>query len=265
VIDGGKQNLWVYDISRETWSRLTSDADPVLLPTWTPDGEFLAFRSGNTLAWKRSDGTGNVERLEGIAANAGPSSFSADGKWLAFWPLQPGSDLWTVSVQRMPSLLRLGQPQVLLHGAGSKGAPAISPDGHWLAYTSNESGRFEIYVMTFSPQGNAAGGKWLVSNRGGAGPIWSPNGGELFYQSLDGHIQVAGYTVRDRRFVAEKPRVWSETRLGDTGIFAAFDVAPGGKRIVALFAADDPRSEALAHLLLNVGSELRRRTPTHGN
>jgi eukaryotic-like serine/threonine-protein kinase len=133
VIRDGEQKLWVFDLKRETWTRLTSDALPESLPTWTPDGEFLAFRSGNTLAWTRSDGSGSVERLSGVNANAGPWSFSADGKWLAFWPLQPGSDLWIVPVERTPGSLRLGVPQPLLQQAGSKGAPAISPDNRWLA------------------------------------------------------------------------------------------------------------------------------------
>ena len=189
VIQEGKQNLWVYDLSRETWTRLTSDAAPDLLPTWTPDSEFLAFRSGNTLAWTRSDGSGKVERLAGVSANAGPWSFSADGKWLAFWPLQPGSDLWTAPVERTPGVLRLGQPQPLLQQAGSKGAPAISPDDRWVAYVSNESGRFEIYVMPFAPKGDGDRhnqmAKWLVSNGGGWSPIFSRNGRELFYQRFE--------------------------------------------------------------------------------
>ena len=137
VIQDGKQGLWVYDLKRETWNRLTSEDEPEWLPTWTPDGEFIAFRSGNTLAWTRSDGSGKVERLAGVSRNAGPYSFSADGNWLAFWPLQPDSDLWIVPVSRTSGVLRLGQPQPLLQQAGSKGAPAISPDGRWVAYTSS--------------------------------------------------------------------------------------------------------------------------------
>ncbi|PYT24456.1 MAG: hypothetical protein DMG57_28485 [Acidobacteria bacterium] len=119
VIQDGKQGLWVYDLKRETWNRLTSEDEPEWLPTWTPDGEFIAFRSGNTLAWTRSDGSGKVERLAGVSRNAGPYSFSADGNWLAFWPLQPDSDLWIVPVSRTSGVLRLGQPQPLLQQAGS--------------------------------------------------------------------------------------------------------------------------------------------------
>jgi Tol biopolymer transport system component/DNA-binding winged helix-turn-helix (wHTH) protein len=260
AMQDGKQSLWVYDLRRETWNRLTSEDDPEWLPTWTPDGEFIAFRSGNTLAWTRSDGSGKVERLAGVSRNAGPWSFSTDGKWLTFWPLEPDSDLWIVPVERTPGVLRLGQPQPLLQQAGSKGAPAISPDGRWVAYTSSASGRFEIYVMPFSPQSGLPGRKWLVSNEGGHGPIWSRSGRELFYVGPHRRVQVAAYTVTGDSFVAEKPRFWSEKQLADNGSFPGFDVAPDGKRVLALLpAAEDPKAHTLLRVLLNVDSELRRR------
>ena len=264
VVAEGKQNLWVYDLSRETPTRLTFAADPDMFPAWTPDGEFLAFRSGNTLAWTRSDGSGKLERLAGVSGNAGPWSFSADGKWLAFWPLQPGSDLWIVPVERAPGALRLGRPQPLLQQAGSKGAPAISPDGRWLAYTSDESGRFQIYVMPFAPQGTARGGKWQVSNEGGSGPIWSHNGRDLFYQGPGRRVQVAAYTVQGDSFVAQKPRFWSQRQLANIGFFPGFDVAPDGTRVLALLASEDAKPETFLRVLLNVGSELRRRAPAGG-
>ncbi len=264
ILRNGQTDLWVYDFTRETWTRLTSDAAPELCATWTPDGEFLAFRSGTSLAWTRSDGSGKVERLAGISDNAGPYSFSSDGKWLAFWPLEPDSDLWVVPVERTPGTMRLGQPQPMLQQPGSKGAPAISPDSRWVAYASSESGRFEVYVMPLSPQMKAAGAKWPVSNAGGTGPIWSRNGRELFYQGLDRRVHAASYTVKNGAFVAEKPRVWCERLLGATGIFTAFDVAPDGKRVLALMEADAPRPETLIHVSLNVDSELGRRTQAHG-
>jgi Tol biopolymer transport system component/DNA-binding winged helix-turn-helix (wHTH) protein len=259
VVEENKQNLWVYDIARETLTRLTSGAEPDLLPAWTPDGEYLAFRSGNTLAWTRSDGSGKVERLAvGNNANAGPWSFSASGKWLAFWPLQPRSDLWTVPVERSPGSLHLGQPHQLLEQPGSKGAPAISPDDRWLAYTSDETGQFEIYVIPFSPQGKPALGKWTISSAGGVAPKWSRDGHQLFFQDGDHRVQVAGWSGKGNSFAAEKPKAWSEVRLGDTGIFPVFDVAPDGKRVLALFAPEDPRGQTLLHVILNVDSELLR-------
>jgi serine/threonine-protein kinase len=264
VIQAGKQSLWVYDLRRETWNRLTSEDDPELLPAWTPDGEFLAFRSGNTLAWTRSDGSGKLERLAGVSRNAGPWSFSADGKWLAFWPLQPtNSDLWIVAAERTPGVLRLGQPRPLLQDAGTKGAPAISPDGRWLAYASFKSGRFEVYVTPFSPQGTA-GPNWLVSNGGGSGPVWSHTGRELFWEGPDRRVQVAAYAVTGDSFEAEKPRFWSGKQMTNIGFFPTFDVAPDGKRVLALLPADSAQPETILHVLLNVDSELRRRAPTHG-
>jgi eukaryotic-like serine/threonine-protein kinase len=263
VIQEGKQNLWVYDFHRETLTRLTFDSAPELLPTWTPDSEFLAFRSGNTLAWTRSDGSGKVQRLAGASANAGPWSFSGDGRWLAFWPLQPGSDLWIAPVERAPGSLRLGQPQLLLQQAGSKGAPAISPDGRWVAYTSDASGRFEIYVMPLAPQSRATGGKWQISNGGGWAPIFSRTGRELFYQNPDRLVEFAAYTARGDSFIAEKPRVWSTTPLGGTGLFYGFDVAPDGKRVLALFAAEEAKAQTPLRVMLNVDSDLRRRVPTY--
>ncbi len=265
ALQEGKQNIWIYDLARETFTRLTSDAGPDNLPTWTPDGEFLAFRSGDKLAWTRSDGSGNVERLAGVSPNAGPYSFSPDGKWLAFWPLQPGSDLWIAPVERPPGALRLGRPQVLLRQPGSKGAPAISPDGRWLAYTSDESGRFEIYVIPFSPPGNpAGGGKWPVSNGGGWAPLWSSKGRQLFYQKSGGRVEMADYTVKNGSFVAGKPGSWSDKLLAEKGLFHGYDVASDGLRILALVAADETKPQAHLRVLLNVDEELRRRTSKSG-
>ncbi len=257
LIEQGKQNLWVYDLIRQTFTRLTFSGEADLLPTWTPDGEFLAFRSGNSLSWMRSDGSGKPERLEGVSPNSGPSDFSRDGKWLTFWPLGPDSDLWVVPVERPAGGLKLGKPRLLLEHAGSKGRPVISPDGRWLAYTSNESRRFETYVAPFMPEGGAKQGKWQVSNVGGFAPIWSPNGRDLFFQSTDQRIQAVAYRQRGDSFLAEKPRYWSKARTAD--FFGAFDVAPDGMRVVALVPAEDIEPEKFLRLLFNVGSELHRK------
>jgi serine/threonine-protein kinase len=260
MLRDGKQNLWIYDLYGDRWNRLTLDDQPVILATWSHDGEFLAFRSGNALAWKRSDGGGNLEYLAGVGPNAGPSSFSPDGKWLAFWPLEDGSDLWIVPVERTPGLLRMGKPQILLQEAGSKGAPRISPDGRWLAYSSSESGRMEIYVVPFPSQTRRVGRKRLISNGGGTGAIWSRNGRELFFQTLDHRIGVATYTVSGDSFVPEKARHWSEIQLADGGYIPSFDLAPDG-RVIAMLPAGDSREGTLVRLMLNVDAELRRRAP----
>jgi Tol biopolymer transport system component len=267
VIQEGKQSLWVYDLKRETWNRLTSEDDPELLPTWTPDGEFIAFRAGNGLAWTRSDGSGKVELLAAVKRDSTPWSFSPDGKWLAFSLIDPrtGRDLWIVPMDRTPNGLRPGQPQPLLQDPGSQVHPALSPDGRWVAYMSDESGHYEIFVIPFSPQGPAGGGKWQVSNGGGRNPIWSRNGRELFYEGPENEVHVAAYTVKGNSFVVEKPRVWSETRLADPGNrYRGFDVSADGKRVLGLLDADDAKPETHLRVLLNVDSELRRRISMGG-
>ena len=130
-----------------------------------------------------------------------------------------------------------------------------------MAYTSDASGRFELYVMPFSPKESATGRKWPVSNGGGHTPVWSHNGRELFYEGPHRRVQVAGYTVTGDTFVAEKPRFWSGKQMADVGFFPTFDVAPDGKRVLALVPAEDARPETILHVLLNVDSELRRRAP----
>ena len=259
VLEQGKQNIWVYDLNRDAFTRLTFADDPDLLPRWTPDGEFLAIRSGTTLSWLRSDGSGKLERLTGVSRNSGPSDFSRDGKWLTFWPLGPGSHLYIVPVERSPGSLRLGQPRPLVEQRGSKGAPVISPDGRWLAYTSDESGRFEVYVIPFAPDGASQGGKWQVSNEGGSGPIWSPNGRQIFYPRFDQRIEVAAYTSRGDSFQVEKPRFWSEVRFANQGMFAGFDVSSDGKRVLMLLPGEEAKPEPFLRVLLNVGTKLRRR------
>ena len=110
----------------------------------------------------------------------------------------------------------------------------FSPDGHWLAYTSKESGSYQVYVRAFPDKG----GKWQISNAGGIYPVWSRNGRELFFRSDDNRIMVAAYEVKGDSIVADKPRVWSEEKLRTSGHRNCdYDVAPDGKRIAALVPA----------------------------
>src|SRR4029077_4458206 len=113
-------------------------------------------------------------------------------------------------------------------------APSFSPDGRWLAYQSNESGTNEVYVRAFPPPTSGQGGKWQVSNAGGTFPRWSRTGHDLLYQSGD-QILAASYMPNGDTFVAEKPRVWiAKLGAAATANFAAWDVAPDGKRVVVL-------------------------------
>jgi serine/threonine-protein kinase len=138
--------------------------------------------------------------------------------------------------------------------------PVFSPDGRWLAYVSNESGAFQVYVRAFPD----TGGRWQISNAGGLHPMFSHDSRELFFRTIDNRIMVAAYTIKADSFVADKPRVWSETRLADLGLFKNFDLAPDGKRIVALMPTEGHEAQQSQNhviFLENFFDELRRRAP----
>src|SRR5215471_755038 len=136
----------------------------------------------------------------------------------------------------------------------------FSPDGRWIAYRSSASGVMELYVRPFK-----GSGKWQISSGGGVmHPRWSPAGNQLFYETLDGHIMVANYSVQSDSFIASKPRLWSQAAILIPSGAYNMDVAPDGKRVIA-FAKHEP---ALDHggavnftVLLNFFDELRRRIP----
>jgi Tol biopolymer transport system component len=167
-------------------------------------------------------------------------------------------DLWTVPLDSDASGLRAGKPEPFLQTPFDERDDSFSPDDRWLAYASNESGSFQVYVRAFPDKG----GKWQISNSGGAYPIWSHNGRELFFRTEDNQIMVASYTVKGDSFVADKPRVWSEKRLANIGL-ANYDLAPDGKRVAALMPAETPEGQmAQNHVVFleNFFDEVRRRT-----
>jgi hypothetical protein len=135
---------------------------------------------------------------------------------------------------------------------------SFSADGRWLAYASNATGRFEVYVAAFAPSGPIGGERWLISNKGGLHPVWSPNGRELLYQA-DNQIMAVGYTVTGNAFVAERPRVWAPNVRAAGG----FDLSSDGKRaaVFAPVATKALEQENTVSIVLNFFAELRRRAP----
>jgi serine/threonine-protein kinase len=170
--------------------------------------------------------------------------------------------LWTVAIESDAAGMRAGTPEVLLQTPADERAPTLSPDGRWVAYASDESGTFQVYVRALSEKG----GKRQISNGGGTYPMWPRNGHELFFESLDGRIMAAGYTVKDDTFTPDKPRLWSERQLGGfVNNTRNVDVTADGKRIVALMPAAEAKGtqEAQNHVvfLMNFFDELGRRVP----
>ncbi len=263
------EDIWVKDLDRDTPSRLSFLPGINRWPVWTPDGKNIVFRSYSPgapgLYWVHSDGSGEAQRLTAGALLQFAYSFSPDGKRLAYFEIRNDANysIFTAPVESDPSLgptgVRLGKPELFL-GAPFNGAdPTFSPDGHWLAYVSTESGISELYVRSFP----GPGGKWQVSTGGGRFPVWSRDGRELLFESADQRVMAVNYTASGESFAASKPRVWSETRLGFTGSYPNFDLAPDGKRLAAIV---DDAKVTKGHLtfLLNFYDELRRRAPAGG-
>ena len=134
---------------------------------------------------------------------------------------------------------------------------AFSPDGRWIAYKSDESGREEVYVRAFPGPGS----KWLVSSGGGTYPMWSKGSRELLYIGADGRVQVADYTAKGEAFVADKPRPWAAGRFAFKA--SLVDLMPDGKRILAALplAAESDQQGSQWTVLLNFFDELRRKAP----
>lgn len=136
--------------------------------------------------------------------------------------------------------------------------PAFSPDGKWLAYSSTENGRYEVYVTDFPDNRTPC----QVSNGGRILPVWSSNGRELFYRTLSGceRLMVAAYTTNGGVFKAGTARMWSERRLANTGFTSNFDLAPDGKSFVVLMpaeGAEPPESQSHVTLVMNFFDEVR--------
>ena len=172
----------------------------------------------------------------------------------------PGLELAIAEVRKSGAGLELTNPAKLLEQPGLQSAGAVSPDGKWIAYHSDENVQREIFVRPFPASGPIVGAKWQVSADGGRLATWSRFSKELFWKGLDQRIWVADYSESGGAFVAGKPRVWSDKRLPDTGVEPNFDVSADGKRVLALLdAEEDLKPETHLRVVLNVGDEIRRR------
>jgi serine/threonine-protein kinase len=249
---------WTYDTTRDTLTRVTFDGTQNDAPTWSPDGTRLAVRSNRegapgSIFWQMADGSGGQERLStSTQVSDTPMSFSPDGRLIAFFRTDPKTqrDIWIASVKDHTRTLFLGTP-------ATEGAPRFSPDGKWIAYVSDESGRPEIYVQPY-PRG---GGKWQISTDGGVEPAWNANGRELFYRTANKMMAVQITT--QPTFAAGRPTMLFEgdylaSPFPATGV--TYDVTPDGRRF--LMIKDAPTEQATQiNVVVNWFDELKRRVP----
>jgi len=178
-------DIWTYDLRNGSSKRLTFDPSIDTMPVWNPDSTQLVFASNRNLKFelylKDANGAQDEKPMAQDGADRFPTDWSRDGKYVLY---EQGADLWFVTLPEQKSSLFLKAPSSMKIGR-------FSPDGKWVAYASNESGRWEIYVTSF-PQ---AHGKWQISNGGGDQPKWRGDGRELFYLSPEGKVMAASVTT----------------------------------------------------------------------
>ena len=231
---------------------------------WTADERMILFRSEEGMSWIRSDGASTAQPLTRSQYMQYPWSIHPSGKRLAYYEQGPpsGFQMWTLPLDTSNGALRAaGPPEPFVVTPRITFHPAFSPDGRWIAYDSNESGQFEVYIRPF-PTGS--GGSWIVSAGGGSMPAWSPNGRELFYKTFDQRVMVVSYKTTADSFIADKPRPWSDKPLADTGTYPNYDVAPDGRRLVVLMPIEPPRGRPRVTFISDFFAEIERRLSNAG-
>jgi Tol biopolymer transport system component len=247
--------LWRHDIASGVNTRLTFDVTTYFSPVWSADGRQIAYSKGGRIFLRKPDGSGGEVDLatQGLYA----SDWTRDGRQLVYMQLPregQGIDVGTLplSGDRTPAPL-LASPSNELSGK-------LSPDGRWLSYLSNESGRQEVYVRAFTD----GSGKWQVSQGGAFSAVWSRDGRELFYLTAEGRMMAVGVNARSDAAFSSGParalftvqRADFPSALPSAATGNVFDVAPNGRFLIPLPPEDRPATPVT--VVLNWPALLRR-------
>ena len=260
--DGRQLDIYTYEWARDFTTRLTFDPSVHSFPVWSPDGGTIVFSSSRlkqatNLYWVSADGSGEPHRLTESHDRQIASSWHPSGKYLAFdqQVSQQQWDLMVLPMEVSSSGWKAGTPTRLLNQVSVRPGAVFSPDGHWLAYMANESGRSEVFVRPFARPGVPR----LVSTSGGRLPTWSQRRHELFYLSPDSHLMVVSYSVDANTFRANPPQKWSEQPIEERPTTRPFDLHPDGERFVVSGDLANPPNVNKVVLVSNFFDEVRRR------
>ena len=255
---GDKRDVYVYNVATGISTRLTLDGNNDR-PVWTPDGERIVFvRSTQgeeklALFWKPVDGSGESELLYSSEYYISPGSWSPNGKVLTFFEVRPatGADILILTVEGTR------EPELFFGTEATEWGPLFSPDGRYIAYTSDWDSKFQVYVRPYP------GNDWVrkISDDFGEEPVWSPNGDELFYRNGDKWMVVSIST--EPEFTAGTPQVLFEGLFNNVpGI--SYDVTPNGQRFLVLQPEYDDSQIRELHVVINWFEEIKRLVPADG-
>jgi serine/threonine protein kinase/Tol biopolymer transport system component len=266
-----ENDIWVWDLAREVLTKLTYGPALDTQPIWTHDGQSVIFSSGTAIGARNlfrvaADGTGTTDQLTHGTADVIANAVTPDGKGLIFQEVRLVGGGTSVDRSDLMLLPLVGEhrPQPLLQRPFGEANAELSPDGRWLAYQSNESGRQEIYVRPFP---NVETGKRTqVSTSGGQRPLWARNGRELFYVSTGGTLMSVPVTTAGPTFANEKPsNLFDHPSLSFVGPPGrAYDVSRDSRFLMtqeSSAAGEQPQSARLV-IVLNWFEELKTRVPT---
>jgi serine/threonine-protein kinase len=243
LIDNDDRDIWVFDLRRSTLERFTHDAAGNPIVAWSPDGRYVAFgsdRFGVTNLFRRAaDGSGESERLLTSPDTQMPISYAPDGHLLFSQAVRGQQrDIYMLSLDDGE---RRSTP--LVATAANELTAEVSPDGRWLAYDSDEAGQFEVYVRAYP--NTHEGGRWQISSGGGRQPLWSHDGGELFYRDFEGALLSVAVTLTPTFAPGPVATVLSGARYaggGARGGGRTYDVASDDSRFIMM--KEQPRGSA---------------------
>jgi serine/threonine protein kinase len=259
-----RANQWICDLERGTMRRLTDEEGDEFWSIWAPDSKRIVFNSNRhggpslNLYIKRADGSGPEERLAESEFSQIPQTFSPDGKSVIYHIMNPtnGLDIWTIPLEGERT------PEPLINSKFNECTPIFSPDGRWLAYSSDLSGPFEVFIRPYPGPGETK----PISTEGGIQPLWSPDGRRLYYRDLSGSRVMSVSFSSDPELIIGQPELLFQGEYSSVLRFGrGYDLALNGSRFLMMKTLPLPPASTQFNIITNWFEELKRLIPKGKN